>query len=577
MNARILALGSTRKCAAAIAIALFGIVSLSTAAWAQAIQHDAEHYVLLHQYADAWAKEDREIDQKLAEIRKRNGGKPPNIVYILIDDMGFGEFGIPELSKIRGSRTPNIDDLAKEGMAFTRFYAENICTSTRAAMMTGRYAVRTGMELTKVTPPEGVGLSAEEVTIAELLSDAGYATHHIGKWHLGDIKVAYPTNQGFDYASFAMHNQVSYSFLTRDAELDAKTTSFTEQAVDPDYGLDKSFRLYDWVNQVEGKRNGPVTEWGIEQGQRPDRELYERVNERFQEQALESLRTLAEGDKPFYLNYWPMIPIAVLRATDDSRCLTPNCGRWVDAMAVVDTYIGEVLAEIDRLGIADNTIVMVMGDNGPMKQELPENGIAEWLFRGTKGSALEGGHRVGAFIRWPGVVEPGSVAGDMIFVGDLYTTFARIAGNMDGIPRDRVVDGVDQTALFLKGDTNGRRDYVHLYEVDQLKATVKQNMKIHWPAAGVNPALAGIYNLYWDPREEHPLKSQGVWSGTSFARMFAQHRRLKDKFPDWEAARGMPYEDVSNLRPETAKMLELWQRVYGDAKDVILGVESAGN
>ena len=140
------------------------------------IQHDAEHYVLLHQYADQWATEDEEIDKKLAEIRDKNGGKKPNIVYILIDDMGFGEFGIPELNRIRGGRTPNIDELAKEGMAFTRMYAENICTSTRVAFMTGRYAVRTGMELTKVTPPEGVGMRDEEVTVAELLSDAGYAT-----------------------------------------------------------------------------------------------------------------------------------------------------------------------------------------------------------------------------------------------------------------------------------------------------------------------------------------------------------------------------------------------------------------
>ncbi len=567
----------TSRCTTVIAIVILVVISLSKATWAQPIQHDAEHYVLLHQYAEQWAAEDKEMDQRLAEIREKNGGKPPNIVYILIDDMGFGEFGIPELSKIRGSRTPSIDDLAKEGMAFTRFYAENICTSTRAAMMTGRYAIRTGMELTKVTPPEGVGLRSEEVTIAELLSDAGYATHHIGKWHLGDIKAAYPTNQGFDYASFAMHNQVSYSYLTRDAELDAKTSSFTEQAVDADYGLDKTFRLYDWVTQVEGERNKPVMEWGIKPGVRPDRKLYERVNKRFQEQAINSLRTLVAGDKPFFLNYWPMIPLAVLRATDDSRCLTPNCGRWVDAMAVVDTYIGEVLAEIESLGIADNTIVIVMGDNGPMKQELPENGIAEWLFRGTKGSALEGGHRVGAFIRWPGVIKPGSIAGDMIFISDLYTTFARIAGNIKGIPRDRVVDGVDQTPLILKGDKHGRRDYVHLYEVDKLTATVKQNMKIHWPAPGANPSLAPIYNLYWDPREEHPLKSQGVWSGTSFARMFAQHRRLKDKYPDWEPAHGLPYEDVENIRPETAAMVETWQKVYGDAKYVILGIEAAGN
>lgn len=98
---------------------------------AQPIQHDAEHYVLLHQYSEQWAAEDKELDRKLAEIRKKNGGKRPNIVYILLDDMGFGEYGIPALNKIRGGRTPNIDKLAEEGMTFTRMYAENICASHR--------------------------------------------------------------------------------------------------------------------------------------------------------------------------------------------------------------------------------------------------------------------------------------------------------------------------------------------------------------------------------------------------------------------------------------------------------------
>ena len=121
--------------------------------------------MLLHQYADKWAAEDRQIEQRLAEIRARNGGKKPNIVYILVDDMGFGEFGMPALNKIRGGRTPNLDKFAQEGMSFTRFYAENICTSTRVAFMTGRYAVRTDMQLTKVTPPEGVGIRDEEVTM----------------------------------------------------------------------------------------------------------------------------------------------------------------------------------------------------------------------------------------------------------------------------------------------------------------------------------------------------------------------------------------------------------------------------
>ncbi len=544
---------------------------------AEPIQHDAEHYVLLHQYAKQWAAEDREIDQRLAEIRANNDGKKPNIVYILIDDMGFGEFGIPELSKIRGGRTPNLDELAREGLSFTRMYAENICTSTRVAFMTGRYAVRTGMELTKVTPPEGVGMNAREVTIAELLSDAGYQTHHIGKWHMGDVKEAYPTNQGFDYASFPMHNQVAYSFLTRDAEIYSRTTSFTPTAMDPDYDLDKTFRLYDWVTQVEGTRGGKLREWGIEPGERPNIAFYKTVNQRFQAQALDSLRELAKGDKPFFLNYWPQIPVAILNSTDQGQCQTPNCGRWANAMAVVDRYIGEILDEINKLGIDNNTLVMVMGDNGPMKQEIPTSGYSEWLFRGTKGQALEGGHRVGAFIRWPGVIEPGSIVGDMVFVSDLYTTFARVAGNTDGIPRDRIVDGIDQTALLLKGDTHGRRDYVHLYEVDVLKATVKQNMKIHWPAPGVNPAMARVYDLHWDPREDNPLRREGVWTGTPFVRMRVQHLRAKDKWPDWQPARGRPYEDVKNIRPETQEMVQTWLKIYGDARDVILGVEAAGN
>ena len=163
----------------------------------EAVQFDAPYYGLQKKHAAEWAKEDKAIDAKLAALEKKFG-KKPNIVYILLDDMGFGEYGIPALNKIRGGRTPNIDRLASQGVTFTRMYTENICTPTRAAFMTGRYAVRTGMEVTKVTPPEGVGLNGKEVTIAELLSDAGYATHHIGKWHLGDNYPMRPSDQGFD-------------------------------------------------------------------------------------------------------------------------------------------------------------------------------------------------------------------------------------------------------------------------------------------------------------------------------------------------------------------------------------------
>ena len=140
------------------------------------------------------------------KIRQANGNRPPNIVYILLDDVGFGELGMPDLDVIRGYDTPRISQLAREGLTYSRMYTEPSCTPTRAAMMTGRYAVRTGFNEAK-SVVEGEGLAAWEVTLPEVLSQSGYATVHIGKWHLGDIEESYAFNQGFDYAEHPLHQQ----------------------------------------------------------------------------------------------------------------------------------------------------------------------------------------------------------------------------------------------------------------------------------------------------------------------------------------------------------------------------------
>ena len=157
---------------------------------AKDIVHDAEYTIIEAQNGKAWAADDKTIDKKLADIRKKNGGKPPNIVYILLDDVGFGELGMDELSVIRGYKTPNMSALAKEGLSMQRMYTEPSCTPTRVAMMTGRYPIRTGLTEAKTTL-SGEGLAAEEVTIAEILRDAGYNTSHIGKWHMGEIEQAF--------------------------------------------------------------------------------------------------------------------------------------------------------------------------------------------------------------------------------------------------------------------------------------------------------------------------------------------------------------------------------------------------
>ncbi|MEP2531979.1 sulfatase-like hydrolase/transferase [Shimia sp.] len=538
-------------CVAAIAAAT--LPSLTSAGEGE-IVYDAEFSYLKAQHADVWQAQDSEVAAKLADIRAQNGDMPPNIIYILIDDVGFGEFGVPELNFVRGYQTPSLNQLSEESMSFARMYSEPSCTPTRAAFLTGRLPVRSHMLEPKIVPPEGSGLNADEVTIAEVLSEVGYNTSHIGKWHQGDIEQGYPHNQGFDYASFAMHNQAAYGLMTSDAEAQKWAFGVTPDVNDAGYVLDKTFRPNGWIMAVEAEKGGTASEWGIEAGETAGYAHYDAMNDRFQEQAMEQLRVLAEKHEPFFLNYWPMKPVDFNRAGLELK--TENRGSWVESMQVLDGWIGDILTDVDRLGIADNTIVIAMGDNGAMGQGMPYTGFSDMVYRGFKGETTEGGIRVNAFMRWPAAIKAGSTVGDMIHVSDLYTTLANVAGAKGSIPTDRVIDGIDQTHLILEGDGNGRRDYLHVYAGKTLSATIKEQFKVHWPAPGTAGFKLPIYNLLHDPREEHPLKTQGMWTVAFFEDMLHRHLALKKAYPNREETLGESYAGIDNLRPETLQLLE---------------------
>jgi len=524
---------------------------------AQPIVHDSEYYVLEAQLADAWKADDSAVDEMLEAFREKNGGKPPNVFYILIDDIGFGDLGIPELNAIRGYKTPTMNKIADQGMRFARMYTEPSCTPTRVAFMTGRQPYRNGMGDTAVDI-SGFGLAAKEVTLAEVLSDAGYNTVHIGKWHMGDIEESWPHNQGFDFAAFPIHQQGQLTIFHDDAADEEISIGIGENNYDSRFTLDRWFRpdASAMVTGLEAARGEKPREVHMQPGERWTEAKYHAMNVRYQEQAMENLRKLAALDDPFFLQYWPLYPLTGPRTTTDEYT-TPNGGIYVEKMELLDRWIGELLDEMDELGIADNTILVVMGDNGHFTKYSPGSGFTPMIFRGGKGYTSEGGVRVDAFARWPGMIASDSIVGDIVHVTDLFTTLARLSGAEGGIPTDRLIDGVDQSGLMLLGESKGRRDHVMIYSGNSLKQVVKERFKMSVPKAGENPIVANFYDLYRDTREEWSVSTEvGAWGGAEFVRVIQRHKMRKEKYPDEGPARGVPYEGIANLRPESKAAVE---------------------
>jgi arylsulfatase len=539
-----------------LTICAVGILT-TTVTNAQEIAHDSEYYVLKSQHAEQWAADNKSVDAKLAEFQEKNGGRPPNIINILIDDIGFGDLGIPELNAIRGYKTPAINQFADEGMRLSRMYTEPSCTPTRVAMMTGRQPHRNGMGDTAVDIA-GFGLADKEVTLAEVLSQVGYNNIHIGKWHMGDIAESWPTNQGFDFASYPIHQQGQLTIFNDDAADEEVTVGIGENNYDSRFTMDRTFRpdASAMMTVVESTKGGAVREVHMKPGERWTQAKYDEMNDRFQQQTLENLRELAGKDAPFFLQYWPVIPLYNVRTTTD-KFTTPNGGTFVESMKQLDGWIGEIMAEMEKLGIADNTIVIIMGDNGHFTKYSPQSGFTPMIYRGGKADTTEGGVRVDAFVRWSGMIEADSIVNDIVHVSDLFTTVARLAGATDGIPRDRLIDGVDQSALLLEGETKGRRDTVFLYSGNSLKAVVKEQYKLNVPKAGENPIAAKFYDLFRDTREEWPVSTEvGAWGGQEFVRVIQRHKLRKKKYPDEPAALGRPYEGIENIRPETVAAVE---------------------
>ena len=364
--------------------------------------------------------------------------KKPNILILWGDDIGT--WNVSYFSRgMMGYRTPNIDRVANEGVAFTDYYGQQSCTAGRAAFICGQNPVRTG--LTKVGMPGAtVGLQAEDPTIAELLKPLGYATGQFGKNHLGDRDEYLPTVHGFD------------EFFGNLYHLNAE-----EEPELPDYPKDPAFKKKFGPRGVlhctsDGKGGQKVVDTGPLTKKR-----METIDEEITAKALDWMEKQAKADKPFFLWYNSTAMHFRTHLADKNRGKSGQ-DDYSDRMVTHDEQIGQMLDKLDELGIADNTIVMYSTDNGPENDTWPDG--ANTPFRSQKDTNWEGGWRVPAFLRWPGKIKPGTVLNGIVSHQDMLPTLLAIAGDAD--VKDKLLKGykVGDKTFKVHIDGENMLDYI---------------------------------------------------------------------------------------------------------------------
>jgi len=394
----------------------------------------------------------------------------PNIIIIFADDLGYGDLSCYAHPTIN---TPNIDQMAHEGMRFTQFYnAACVCTPSRAGLLTGRLPIRSGMAGSEnsgnvLYPGSTGGLPQNEITIAETLKEVNYQTAIIGKWHLGHSPQYLPLNQGFDYF-FGI--------------------PYSNDMTPPRYKDAPDLPLFE---------NENVVEYG------PDQHL---LTMRYTEKAINFIEK--NSDQPFFLYYANNFPHTPLFASDDFLDKSKR-GLYGDVVEELDWSVGEVLKTIKRLGIAEKTLVIFTSDNGPWLLR-KENGGSAGLLRDGKGSTCEGGFRVPAIAWWPGTIKSEQTSAAIVTTMDLFPTVAKLAAA--SLPEDRVIDGEDIYPILCGEKIEMKNKVVFYYFKDEIFAIRKGPWKAHFitkPSySKIEPEFHSpplLYNIEHDPSEKYDV------------------------------------------------------------------------
>ena len=394
----------------------------------------------------------------------------PNIVYIVADDLGWKDVGF------HGSdiRTPNLDKLATNGVRLEQFYAQPMCTPTRAALMTGRYPIRYGLQTAVIPSSATYGLATDEWLLPQALKEAGYYTAIVGKWHLGHADPKYwPRQRGFDYQYGPLIGEIDY---------------FTHEA----HGV------VDWYrnNKLVKEEGYSTTLLGNE-----------------------AVKLIEQHDAstPFYLYLTFNAPHTPYQATqeylDQYKTISdPSRRAYAASITAMDDQIGRVVAALEKKGMRDNTLIVFQSDNGGTRNKMfaGEEDVSKVVipcdngpYRDGKGSLYEGGTRVVALANWPRHIKPGGISNEMIHVVDMYPTLATLAAAP--FTRSKPLDGLDVWATISEGKPSPRTEVI--YNVEPFRAGIRQgDWKLIWRTP--LPSAIELYNIAQDPSEKNNVAAQ---------------------------------------------------------------------
>ncbi|MFT3685312.1 MAG: sulfatase-like hydrolase/transferase [Phycisphaerales bacterium] len=481
-------------------------------------------------------EQDARVRQKLADLEKKTG-KKPNILVFLTDDTGWMDYGFNGGGTSVGNPTPNLDKYAASGLILTSAYSQPTCSPSRSTILTGQYPVHHGI----LSPPmygQPGGLSGQ-VTIAKLLSDQGYTTQCIGKWHCGENEGSQPQNVGFD--DFRGFLSVSDMY-----------TEWRDESMNPEIALSPA--RMEWMKKVPFNKSEVRAKKGgqVENIREITVDVCKELDQDWCAYGEEFLRKQKGSTKPFFLYYNTRAAHFDNYPNDKFAGRSPARTNYSDVIVEIDDTFGRLMKALEESGEAENTLVIFSSDNGPEQEVAP---YGRTPFRSGKGSTWEGGVRVPTFAYWKGMIASGGPGGrkseGLFDFADIFPTALSLAGKPGAeagklVPKDRYIDGIDQASFLLDDHGLSNRRAILYFLDEKLSAVRVDEFKLFvWarvpdllnhrgqPGGNTGATVKAFqgYNLYTNPQEDDSIALRHIPSFVGVLGETERYAEVLKKFP----------------------------------------------